>query len=81
MPRYQSNNFSNLLSNYQSNDRSYNLTYYEYDYLSNYLFKKAKAISTKLQELNSKLLCTSRKSLQKVLRKCGESPEKLLRKS
>ena len=54
MPRYQSNNFSNLLSNYQSNDRSYNLTYYEYDYLSNYLFKKAKAISTKLQELNLK---------------------------
>ena len=43
MYNYQSNNLSNLLPIYQSNDRSIYLTYYQYEYLSNHLFKQGQS--------------------------------------
>ena len=43
MYNYQSNNLSNLLPIYQSNDRSIYLSYYHYDYSFNYLFKQGQS--------------------------------------
>ena len=74
MYNYQSNNLSNLLPIYQSNDRSIYLSYYHYDYSFNYLFKQGQ--SNQCQTPGVKFKVNFR-----IMKKSSESPEKMLRKS